>query len=245
MSRKSPVLIIMAAVIVLSLVVLITATVTAVILRSSFGGAVTEEPTATPTPAETLVATFTATATVVASPTGTPTPSSTPTPTLLPQTPTPTETATPTLGPPTNTPAPPPPAPTPTPRPPTPTNTPQPAYEFYHVSGPIKDPAYPGSTLPEIAGEVRDAQGNPLDNFSAVWLKLDSAAFGVQWCRTGDQVKMMQPGQFKFQSMNLKFGEYTLTIFDAQGGRPLSAPFHEKMKSWIKAQQTFIIFQKY
>lgn len=225
------------------LVLLNITMVGAMAVGCSFGGFAEREPTATPVPTRSFVATFTATATTVAAATEIPSPIVTPTALL--ESPTPTETATQTPGPPTNTPAPPPPAPTPTPKPPAPTNTPQPVYEFYHVSGPIKDACYQGSCLPEIAGEVRDAQGNPLDNFSAVWLKLDSAAFGVQWCRTGDPAQMLQPGQFKFQSMNLKFGEYTLTIFDAQGGRPLSAPLRESMKAWTKAQQTHIVFQKY
>ncbi len=234
MSKKYPIL-------------LIIAIIMAMILGCSIGGysLVKLEPTATFTPTKTLVPTFTATPTVVLSPTDTPAPTATPMPTTPPEPPTPTHTPTPTLGPPTNTPTPRPPAPTPTPRPPTPTKTPPPVYQYYHVSGPIKDRCHPGYCLPEISGEVRDSQGNPIDNFNAVWMKLESDAFGVQWSRTGDQAQLLQPGQFKFQSEGLVFGEYTLTVFDAQGGRPLSAPLQQKMVAYTRAQQSNIIFQKY
>jgi len=212
---------------------------------SSYGDFFGQAPAETPTPTKTFVPTFTSTPIVVPSPTDTPSPTSEPMPTAPPETPIPTQPPTPSLGPPTNTPVPPPPAPTPTPRPPTPTNTPQPTYDYHYVSGPDKDACHPGYCLPEIGGMVIDAQGNPLDNFSRVWLKLESAAFGVQYCLTGDPGQMLQAGQFKFQSAGLKFGVYTLTVVESQGGRSLSAPYEGKMNSLVRAgQQTNLIFQR-
>lgn len=229
-----------------SLVLLILATVITTAPGCSIGDFFGQKPAATLTPTKTLVPTFTSTPTIVPGPTETPVPASTEMPTMLPETPIPTETATPTLGPPTNTPAPPPPAPTPTPRPPAPTNTPQPVVEFHRVAGPIKDPCFPGWCLPEIRGTVVDAQGNPLDNFNRVWLKLDSVTFGVEHCATGEEAQMLQPGQFKFGSPNgLKFGVFTLTVVRSPGGDPLSAPYEGKMNSLVKAgQQTGIVFQR-
>jgi hypothetical protein len=242
MSRKNLVLLIAATVVATTVGLSILATAVAIIFDSSLGGG----PAESPTPTKTLVPTWTATPTIVPSPTDTPTPTETPTPTTPPETPTPTQPPTATPGPPTNTPTPRPPAPTATPRPPTPTNTPQPVYQYYHVSGPVKDPCHPGvACLPEVSGQVQDSQGNPVDNFNAVWLKLQSEAFGVQWCRTGDPAQMLQPGQFKFQSEGLLFGEYSLTVFDAQGGRPLSAPLEQGMSAYTRAQQSNIIFRKY
>jgi len=234
MNRKSLVLLILA--------VVITTALGGCSIRDLFG----QKPAATPTPTKTFVPTFTSTPAVVPGPTETPAPTSTPMPTMLPQTPTPIETATPTLGPPTNTPTPRPPAPTPTPKPPAPTNTPQPAYEFHKVSGPIKDPCHPGFCLPEISGIVIDAQGNPLDNFNRVWIELDSQIFGVQYCATGEEALMLQPGQFKFNSPDgQKFGEYTMRVVRGPGGDPLSAPYQGKMNALAKAgQQTGIIFQR-
>ncbi len=217
----------------------------AVLTFSSYGDFLGQAPAETPTPTKTFVPTFTSTPAVVSGPTDTPSPTSEPLPSTPPETPIPTQPPTPTLGPPTNTPVPPPPASTPTPRPPAPTNTPQPSYEFYYVSGPIKDTCLPEWCLPEIAGIVIDAHGNPLDNFNAVWLKLESDSFGVQHCRTGDPAQMLQPGQFKFQSDGPRFGEYTLTVVQGPGGSALSAPLWEKMNAWSKAQQTYIVFQKY
>ena len=216
----------------------------AVLTFSSYGDFLGQAPAETPTPTKTFVPTFTSTPAVVSSPTDTPSPTSEPMSSPPPEAPTPTQPPTPTLGPPTNTPVPPPPAPTPTPRPPTPTNTPQPAYEYHYLSGPSKDPCHPGFCLPEIGGMVVDPQHNPID-YPQVWMKMESAAFGVQYCLTGDQAQRLQPGQFKFQSGGLKFGVYTLTVLESQGGRPLSATYEGKMNSLVKAgQQTNLIFQR-
>jgi hypothetical protein len=241
MDRKNLVLLIIATVVATTFALVTIATMAAMMFGFSFGGEAAEPPT----PARTLVPTWTATPTVVPSPTDTPTPTETPTPTTPPETPTPTQPPTATPGPPTSTPTPRPPAPTPTPRPPAPTNTPQPVYQYYHVSGPKKDSCHPGYCLPEISGEVQDSQGSPVDNFNAVWLRLESQAFGLEWCRTGDPAKTLQAGLFKFQSQGLVFGDYTLTVFDAQGGRPLSAPLEQGMSAYTRAQQSNIIFRKY
>ena len=110
---------------------------------------------------------------------------------------------------------------------------------------PTKDRCDPGWCLPEISGTVLDAEGNPLNNFTRVWLKLDSVGFGVQHCITGDEAKMLQPGQFKFSSEGLEYGEFTLTVVEAPGGRELSASYWGKMNAIRKAgQQTGIVFQK-
>jgi hypothetical protein len=118
-------------------------------------------------------------------------------------------------------------------------------YEFFHKSGPTKDPCHAGLCLPEISGIVIDAEGNPLDNFNRVWIKLDSSVFGVVHCATGDEAQALQPGQFKFQSDGLLFRGYTLTVVRNPGGQALSAPFHEKMNSIVKGgQQSNIVFQR-
>ncbi len=216
-----------------------------VLTLSSYGDLFSQAPAETPTPTKTFVPTFTSTPAVVSSPTDTPSPTSEPMPSPPPETPIPTQPPTPTLGPPTNTPVPPPPASTPTPRPPAPTNTPQPVYEYYYVSGPIRDFCHAGFCLPEISGEVRDAQGNPIDRY-LVWIELDSDRFGVEYCAVGDEHKMLQPGQFKFESHGGQlFGDYRLTVIRSQGDpTPLSATAYLKMRS-LKSQQTEIIFQKY
>jgi hypothetical protein len=215
----------------------------AMILGCSFGGFFGSQPTSTPTATKTFVPTFTATGTIVPIPTETPAPPETPTPTVPPETPTPTATATATLGPPTNTPAPRPPTATPRPRP---TNTPQPVYEFNYVSGPIKDPCHAIGCIPEISGRVVDAQGNPIQNYEAVWVKLDSQIHGTMWCRTGDQRWALQPGQFKFSSPDGQvFRDYTVRIFrDQNEATPLSAPLQEKMNAITRGQQSNIIFQR-
>lgn len=223
------------------LALLIIPVTVAAAIGCSFRGFPGLEPTATPTPTKTFVPTFTATPTIVPSPTETRVPTSTPEP------PTPTQPPTATLGPPTSTPTPRPAAPTPTPKPPPPTKTPQPAYEFHYMSGPTKDPCHPGWCVPEISGVVNDAQGNPLDNFNRVWLKLESETFGVEFCATGDEVKALQPGHFKFGSPDGQlFRQYTLTIVRSPGDQtPLSAPLEEKMNSYTRGgQQTNIIFQR-
>jgi hypothetical protein len=241
MSRR--LLTILVVALALALVCVVGAS-TAMVLGPSVGG-LFGAPAETPTPTKTFVATFTATPSVQPSPTDIPEPTSTPEPTTPPEPPTPTQPPSPTVGPPTSTPKPLPPAPTATPKPPVPTNTPQPVYEFHHVSGPTKDPCHPGFCLPEIGGMVIDAQGNPIERY-AVWIKLESATFGVQYCAVGDTSKMLQPGQFKFQSNDLVFGEYTLTVVRGQGDpTPLSPPLRDKMNSYIGGgQQTNIVFQR-
>lgn len=215
-------------------------TVGAVALGWPIGDLLGLGPAATITPTQTFVPTFTATPSIAPSPTETQAPTSTPEP------PTPTQPPTATVGPPTNTPTPRPPAATATPRPPTPTNTPQPVYEYHHVSGPIKDPCHAGWCLPEISGVVWDAQGNPIDNFNRVWIKLESETFGVQYCATGDETMALQPGQFKFNSPDGRlFRTYTLTVVRNPGGQALSAPLNQKMNSIVKGgQQTNIVFQR-
>src|SRR4030042_1979842 len=85
------------------------------------------------------------------------------------------------------------------PKPPPPTNTPQPVYEYEMVQAPQKIECHPGTCVPAISGEVQDAQGNPVDRY-AVTIKLNSPTFGVLYCAVGDTSKMLQPGQFKFES---------------------------------------------
>lgn len=218
----------------------LTMTVGSLAFGWSVGDFLALGPAATATPTKTFLPTFTATPTIVPSPTATLAPTSTPEP------PTPTQPPTPTAAPPTNTPTPRPPAPSPTPKPPPPTNTPQPVYEFFHKSGPTKDACHAGWCFPEISGIVIDAEGNPLDNFNPVWIKLDSSAFGVLHCRTGDEAQALQPGHFKFNSPDGQlFRDYTLTVVRNPGGQALSAPLHEKMNSVVKGgQQTNIVFQR-
>jgi hypothetical protein len=218
----------------------------AMTLGCSFGGFFGPQATSTPTPTKTFVPTFTATPSVMPSPTETPAPPETATPTMPPETPTPTATSTATPGPPTNTPAPRPPAPTPTPSPPRPTSTPQPVYEFHYSSGPVKDPCHAIGCIPEISGMAVDAQGNPIPNHEAVWVKLDSEIFGAQWCRTGDQRWALQPGRFKFSSPDGRvFREYTLRIFrDQNESMPLSGPFSDSMNAITRGQQSNIVFQR-
>jgi LysM repeat protein len=161
--------------------------------------------------------------------------------------PSPTPAPTPPAPPPTATPTSPGPAPTATPRPPTPTNTPSQGYLYHYVSGPIKDSCHPGFCVPEISGVVRDAQGNPIDNADAVWIKLESENHGTRYCRTGDPAQYLQPGLFKFVSPdgNL-FGVYTLTVVRSQSDpTPLSPTYSFKMKSYATAgQQWNIVFQR-
>lgn len=216
---------------------------TAMVLGPSLGG-LFGAPAATVTPTKTFVPTFTATPSVQASPTSAPEPTSTPEPTTPPVPPTPTQPPTPTVGPPTSTSTPRPPAPTPTPRPPAPTNTPQPVYEYELVQEPQKDFCHPGYCLPEVRGDVQDAQGNPVDRY-LVTIKLNSPVFGVQYCAVGDESKMMQPGQFKFESPGPAFGEYTLTVVRSQGDpTPLSETYPLGGGSALKGQHTGMIFRR-
>jgi len=229
-----------------SLALLILITTATMVLGCSCGGLIGPEPTATFTPTKTLVPTFTATPSIVPSPTDTPPPTSTATPTVPPQTPTPTQMPTPTLGPPTNTPTPRPPAPTATPRPPTPTSTPQPVYEYQLIQEPTKDPCHPGWCIPEVSGNVVDAQGNPVDNYNRVTIKLECARLGALYCPTGDPEQLLQPGQFKFVSPDSQvFGEYTLTVVRSKGDpTSLSPVYNLKMNAYTRGQQTNIIFQR-
>jgi hypothetical protein len=184
---------------------------TAMLLGPSLGGLV-GAPVATVTPTKTFVPTFTATPIVQPSPTYTPEPTSTPEPTTPPVPPTPTQPPTATVGPPTSTPMPPPPAPTPTPRPPAPTKTPQPIYEYDMVQLPQRDFCHPGTCVPAIKGEVLDAQGSPVARY-LVTIKLESQTFGIAYCAVGDESKMLQPGEFKFETPDGQtFGEYKLTV---------------------------------
>jgi LysM repeat protein len=162
------------------------------------------------------------------------TPPPTPTATCAPQ-----ATATPTVCGPT---------PTATPKTPTPTATvPVGAYEFKMVREPDKDPCHPGFCIPEITGVVQDAAGNPLSNYTPVWIKLVSAKQGTMYSRSGDPSLSLQEGLFKFISKNGDvFGEYTLTVVRSEADpTPLSPTYDLKMNSHVKAgQQSNIIFKR-
>jgi hypothetical protein len=118
-------------------------------------------------------------------------------------------------------------------------------YEYELVQGPQKDFCHPGGCLPEISGDVQDAQGIPVDRY-LVTIKLNSPVFGVQYCAVGDESKMMQPGQFKFETPDGRtFGEYTLTVVRSQGDpTPLSATYPLGGGSALKGQHTLIIFRR-
>jgi hypothetical protein len=216
----------------------------AILVGCSLGGLL-QAPAETPTPTKTFVPTFTAIPTAVASPSDTPEPTSPPEPTAPPESPTPTEPPSPTVGPPTSTATPRPPAPTSTPAPPPPTNTPQPTYDYVLTQPPIKDFCHAGTCLPEVRGDVLDAQGNPVDRYS-VTVKIDSPVFGVQFCAVGDEVKMLQPGQFKFESPDGRaFGDYSLTVVRSQGDpTPLSQSYQLGGQAALKGQHTGIVFQR-
>jgi LysM repeat protein len=157
-----------------------------------------------------------------------------PAPTPTPTTPGAAPTATPTTAPA---------APTATP---TPTNTPPQAYQYRHVSGPTKDPCHPGFCVPEVSGIVLDAQGNPLGDANAVWIKIQSGKQGTAYCRTGDRSQYLQPGTFKFVSQDGDvFGEYSLTVLRSQADpTPLSPTYQFRMNSMATAgQQSNIVFQ--
>jgi LysM repeat protein len=132
--------------------------------------------------------------------------------------------------------------------PPTPTNTPvQAAYDYHLVQGPTKDACHPGFCVPEVSGIVRDAQGNPLVNAEAVWIKLVSTVHGTLYCRTGDPALLLQPGMFKFVSPDGDvFRDYTLTVVRSSGNPTPLSPTHEfKMNSYATAgQQSNIVFQR-
>jgi hypothetical protein len=97
------------------------------------------------------------------------------------------------------------------------------------VQQPQKIQCDPGTCVPAISGDVRDAQGNPVDRY-LVTIKLESQTFGVAWCAVGDASKMLQPGQFKFESPDgQRFGVYSLTVVRSQGDpTPLSQTYEIK-----------------
>lgn len=120
-------------------------------------------------------------------------------------------------------------------------------YEYRLIQEPIKDPCHPGFCIPEVSGNVVDAQSNPVDNHNRVTIKLECARLGALYCPTGDPEQLLQPGQFKFVSPDSQvFGEFTLTVVRSQGDpTPLSPTYQLKMKSYAKGgQQTNIIFQR-
>jgi hypothetical protein len=200
-------------------------------------------PVATFTPTKTFVPTFTSTPVASPTPTHPPEPTSTPVPTTPPPTPTVPVPPTATPPPPTSTSAPRPPAPTATPKPPPPTKTPQPVYQYELVQQPQRDPCHGGTCVPAIKGEVQDAQGNPIDRY-AVTIKISSSAFGVQYCAVGDESKMLQPGQFKFESPDGRvFGDYTLTVVANDRVTALSQTYQLGMAAITKANQWGIVFR--
>jgi hypothetical protein len=109
---------------------------------------------------------------------------------------------------------------------------------------PQKVLCHPGTCVPAVSGDVLDAQGNPVDRY-AVTIKLESPTFGVQYCAAGDTSKMLQPGQFKFESPTGEFPmEYTLTVVRSQGDpTPLSQTYELKGVS-VRANHWGIVFQK-
>jgi hypothetical protein len=113
------------------------------------------------------------------------------------------------------------------------------------VQTPKKDFCHPGTCMPEIRGDVLDAAGNPVDRY-LVTIKLDSPVFGVKFCPAGDEQKMLQPGQFKFESVDGRvFGDYTLTVVRSQGDpTPLSISYQIGGSAAGKGQHTGIIFRR-
>jgi hypothetical protein len=99
--------------------------------------------------------------------------------------------------------------------------------------------------MPEISGDVVDAQGSPVDRY-LVTIKLNSPIHGVKYCAAGDEAKMLQPGQFKFDSPDGQvFGEYTLTVVRSQGDpTPLSPTYSLGGTSAMKGQHTGILFRR-
>ncbi|HJX37005.1 MAG TPA: hypothetical protein VJ714_00265 [Anaerolineae bacterium] len=226
------------------LVILTIALAATILFGCSVRDMLVPEPAATLTPTKTFVPTFTSTPVTPPSPTSPPEPTSTPVPTTPPPTPTVPVPPTSTPLPPTATFAPRPPAATATPKPPPPTNTPQPVYEYEMVQAPQKIECHPGTCVPAISGEVQDAQGNPVDRY-AVTIKLNSPTFGVLYCAVGDTSKMLQPGQFKFESPDGRvFGDYTLSVVRSQGDpTPLSQPYQLGGVS-VKSNHWGIIFRR-
>ena len=67
------------------------------------------------------------------------------------------------------------------------------------------------------------------------------------YCRSGDPVKYLQEGPFKFVSQDGDvFGEYTLTVVRSQGDpTPLSPTYSFRMNSHVAGgQQSNIIFKR-
>ncbi len=215
----------------------------AMLLGCSISGLFGQQAAATPTPTKTFVPTYTATPIVVATATDTPEPTATPMPKEPTAVPPPPESPTPTVGPPTSTSTPRPPAPTPTPKPPAPTKTPAPVYEYEMVQLPNKDFCHPGYCIPEISGNVLDAEGNPVNRYQ-VTIKLDSPVHGVKYCAVGDEQKMLQPGQFKFGSPDGQtFGDYTLTVVRSQGDPTAISQTYTLGMAPAKGQHTGILFR--
>jgi hypothetical protein len=107
---------------------------------------------------------------------------------------------------------------------------------------PQKDLCHPGTCVPAIAGEVQDAQGNPVARY-LVTIRLNSPAFGVLYCAVGDESKMLQPGQFKFESPDGRvFGDYTLTVVANDRTTPLSQTYQIGGTS-VKSNHWGIIFR--
>lgn len=130
---------------------------------------------------------------------------------------------------------------------PTPSTVPVGAYEFQLVREPDDRPCQPGVCIPEVTGVVQDAAGNPLSNFTWVWIKLVSGKQGTMYCRTGDPSLSLQEGLFKFISQNGDvFGEYTLTVVRSQEDpTPLSPTYDLEMNSHENAgQQSNITFKR-
>ncbi len=96
------------------------------------------------------------------------------------------------------------------------------------VQEPQKIQCDPGTCVPAISGDVQDAQGNPVARY-LVTIKLDSSTFGVLYCAVGDESKMLQPGQFKFESPDGRvFGMYSLTVVANDRSTPLSRTYQLK-----------------
>jgi len=111
------------------------------------------------------------------------------------------------------------------------------------VQQPQRDPCHAGTCVPAIKGDVLDAQGNPVDRY-LVTIKINSSAFGVQYCPVGDESKMLQPGQFKFESADGRvFGDYTLTVVANDRTTPLSQDYQLSMTAITKANQWGIVFR--
>ena len=93
------------------------------------------------------------------------------------------------------------------------------------VQLPTRDFCHPGTCVPAIKGEVLDAQGSPVARY-LVTIKLESQVFGVVFCPAGDESKMLQPGEFKFESPDGQtFGEYKLTVVANDRSSPLSQTY--------------------